>query len=239
MDSSDILRKLNDIQLEENMYIVTCDVESLYTSINGLEAVRFFLAASGLDLEFGGRERLHTYRFIPQKDGDQFPITWQFITSVKPHQEYTGFWIEVTKKTWVRAGYQRAKQSNRDQLLVEKSRSRTISKVRCISTFNSQSNEMRNALSKYWDILKRNPILSQYVDNYPSNLFRRSENLRDILVRSHYRGLSPERAFGSKGPKWGCQRWLCSMLQLWYCHLFCQLNRLQRISYFVLWFHMA
>lgn len=55
-DSSDILRKLNDIQLEENMYIFTCDVESLYTSIrhtDGLEAVRFFLVIAGLDLEFG------------------------------------------------------------------------------------------------------------------------------------------------------------------------------------------
>lgn len=32
-NSSDVLRELSDIQLEEDIMIVTCDVESLYTSI--------------------------------------------------------------------------------------------------------------------------------------------------------------------------------------------------------------
>lgn len=32
-DSSDILQEMNDIQLEDNMCIITCNVESLYTSI--------------------------------------------------------------------------------------------------------------------------------------------------------------------------------------------------------------
>lgn len=43
-DSSDVLRKMNDIQFDDDMILVTCDVESLYTSIkhcDGLEAVRF------------------------------------------------------------------------------------------------------------------------------------------------------------------------------------------------------
>lgn len=60
-------------------------------------------------------------------------------------------------------------------------------------------------MAKYWDILKKDPVLTQYVDRYPSITFRRSKNVRDLLVRSHYQGLSQERAFGSKRPKWGCQ----------------------------------
>lgn len=60
-DSADVLRKMRDVQLEDDMILVTCDVESLYTSIrheNGLEASRFFLRTSNLDREFGRRRRV-------------------------------------------------------------------------------------------------------------------------------------------------------------------------------------
>ncbi|CAJ0923568.1 unnamed protein product [Ranitomeya imitator] len=53
-DTTDVLKKLDGLQLEENMALVTCDVESLYTSIrhqNGLEAVSYFLRNSDLDLD--------------------------------------------------------------------------------------------------------------------------------------------------------------------------------------------
>lgn len=56
-DSSDVLRKLNEIQMEKDMMIVTCDVESLYTSIkhkDGLEATRFYLNMSNIDPQLGG-----------------------------------------------------------------------------------------------------------------------------------------------------------------------------------------
>ncbi|XP_069615983.1 uncharacterized protein [Ranitomeya imitator] len=51
-DTTDILNRLNGIQLEENMYLVTCDVESLYTSIwhdHGIAASRFFLGMAHTD----------------------------------------------------------------------------------------------------------------------------------------------------------------------------------------------
>ncbi|XP_071999215.1 uncharacterized protein [Engystomops pustulosus] len=51
-DTTDILRKLDGIYLDKDMYLVTCDVESLYTSIrhtDGIEAARFFLNMSGKD----------------------------------------------------------------------------------------------------------------------------------------------------------------------------------------------
>lgn len=47
---------MNEIQLKEDMLIVTCVVESLYSSIkhkDGLKATQFFLMTSDTDPEFG------------------------------------------------------------------------------------------------------------------------------------------------------------------------------------------
>ncbi|XP_077123749.1 uncharacterized protein LOC143781120 [Ranitomeya variabilis] len=55
-DTTDILNRLNGIQLEDNMYLVTCDVESLYTSIghdHGITACHFFLNMANLDTDLG------------------------------------------------------------------------------------------------------------------------------------------------------------------------------------------
>ncbi|XP_077118764.1 uncharacterized protein LOC143774874 [Ranitomeya variabilis] len=51
-DTSDVLSRINGIQLDEDMILVTADIESLYTCIrhdDGLEAVRFFLGSGNLD----------------------------------------------------------------------------------------------------------------------------------------------------------------------------------------------
>ncbi|KAM4012746.1 uncharacterized protein ACNLHF_022024 isoform 1-T1 [Anomaloglossus baeobatrachus] len=50
-DSTDLLLRLEGITLEEDMWMVSLDVESLYTSIrheDGLQAVRYFLSMSSL-----------------------------------------------------------------------------------------------------------------------------------------------------------------------------------------------
>ncbi|XP_056423852.1 uncharacterized protein LOC130362821 [Hyla sarda] len=51
-DSNDVLRRLDGVQLDDNSYLVTCDVESLYTSIrhnDGIAATKFFLESSNLE----------------------------------------------------------------------------------------------------------------------------------------------------------------------------------------------
>ncbi|XP_077137802.1 uncharacterized protein LOC143803929 [Ranitomeya variabilis] len=53
-DTNDVLRKMDGIQLEDNMVLVTCDIESLYTSIkheDGLMAVEQFLTMSDQDVD--------------------------------------------------------------------------------------------------------------------------------------------------------------------------------------------
>ncbi|CAJ0928558.1 unnamed protein product [Ranitomeya imitator] len=54
-DTNDVLRKLDGLQLEDDMILVTCDIESLYTSIrheDGIFAVEQFLKMSAFDGEF-------------------------------------------------------------------------------------------------------------------------------------------------------------------------------------------
>ncbi|XP_075707221.1 uncharacterized protein LOC142741772 [Rhinoderma darwinii] len=60
-DTTDILRKMNGIYLEPDMTFVTCDVESLYTSIHhsdGLEAESYFLHTSEDDPDLGPPENI-------------------------------------------------------------------------------------------------------------------------------------------------------------------------------------
>lgn len=51
-DTSDILRKISNILLEEDMWLASWDVEGLYRSIShsdGLEAVKFFLQMNAFE----------------------------------------------------------------------------------------------------------------------------------------------------------------------------------------------
>ncbi|XP_069588555.1 uncharacterized protein [Ranitomeya imitator] len=51
-DTSQVLQRIDELEMEENMLLVTADVESLYTSIrheDGLEATSWFLRTSNID----------------------------------------------------------------------------------------------------------------------------------------------------------------------------------------------
>lgn len=74
-DTNDLLWKIDNVQLEPDMLMVTCDVESLYTSIrhqDGIQTTQSFLYMSDLDknlcdfilamLEF---ILMHTYAYFP------------------------------------------------------------------------------------------------------------------------------------------------------------------------------
>ncbi|XP_056414279.1 uncharacterized protein LOC130356583 isoform X2 [Hyla sarda] len=52
---------------------------------------------------------------------------------------------------------------------------------------------------------KRRNQVDQYLTEKPSFTYRRSKNLKDLLVHSHHKGQNANRLFGSKGPKWGCK----------------------------------
>ncbi|CAJ0958196.1 unnamed protein product [Ranitomeya imitator] len=53
-DTSDILRRMDGVQIHSDTLLVVCDVESLYTSIrheDGSRAVKFFLETSNMEAE--------------------------------------------------------------------------------------------------------------------------------------------------------------------------------------------
>ncbi|XP_073521541.1 uncharacterized protein [Phyllobates terribilis] len=75
-DTTDVLRKLDGITLEADMWFVTCDVESLYTSIqhsDGITAARFFLEMTNsepvlIDFILELLEFILTHNFFVFKD---------------------------------------------------------------------------------------------------------------------------------------------------------------------------
>lgn len=86
-----------------------------------------------------------------------------------------------------------------------RSREYTNEQVRFITPYNCREREMRTALCKYWEMLTQDEALNDCLPKRPALTYRRAKNLRDLLVRSHHIGTTPNKLFGSKGPKWGCK----------------------------------
>ncbi|CAJ0934348.1 unnamed protein product [Ranitomeya imitator] len=66
-DTTDVLRRFDGLTLEDDMWLVTCDVESLYTSIDhshGMRAAQFFLNMTNLSTELI-QFILNLLQFIP------------------------------------------------------------------------------------------------------------------------------------------------------------------------------
>lgn len=57
---------------------------------------------------------------------------------------------------------------------------------RIIGQFDDQSQEVRNVLNKYWNLLLLDPDLRELLPDKPAISFRKGRSLRDRLVRSHY-----------------------------------------------------
>ncbi|XP_077125567.1 uncharacterized protein LOC143782231 isoform X2 [Ranitomeya variabilis] len=104
----------------------------------------------------------------------------------------------------IKRGLHKATRMTRSTLMNPKMKPPTEQKVRFISTYTEQWSEMRNALKKFWPLLQTDKDLKRYLPNHPSITYRRSSNLKDQLVHSYYAGPKIEKAFGSRGQKWGC-----------------------------------
>ncbi|XP_040275624.1 uncharacterized protein LOC120990787 [Bufo bufo] len=55
----------------------------------------------------------------------------------------------------------------------------------------SEKRDIKNVLSRHWDILKADPDLDKVLGSYPQITFRKGRSLRDRLVNSHFQ--PPER----------------------------------------------
>ncbi|CAJ0934810.1 unnamed protein product [Ranitomeya imitator] len=106
-------------------------------------------------------------------------------------------------KRSIKKGRKKACRARREDLLRIKEKPPSDNTVRFISTYSDKCWIMKQALEKYWPMLKMDKTLSKYLHDQPSITYRRAKNLKDILVHSYHSGQTPERVFGSKGPKWG------------------------------------
>ncbi|CAJ0960586.1 unnamed protein product [Ranitomeya imitator] len=108
----------------------------------------------------------------------------------------------------IRKGYLRAKYAPRDEFLCSGNKGIKATEqqnvVRFISTYNGEWSTMRECLQRHWSILQSDPSLSKCLTDCPSMTARRSKNLKDLLVSSHYTPKVNTYNFGSGGPPHGC-----------------------------------
>ncbi|CAJ0923541.1 unnamed protein product [Ranitomeya imitator] len=90
----------------------------------------------------------------------------------------------------IKRAYNRAKHSSRNELLYSSSKPSKTMKVRFITNYHAENHKMRHVLKKAWPILLAGEALSKYLPKEPSITFRRSKNIRDTLVNSHYQSSS-------------------------------------------------
>ncbi|XP_077113029.1 uncharacterized protein LOC143768221 [Ranitomeya variabilis] len=105
----------------------------------------------------------------------------------------------------IRQGWFKASNKSRCDLLKRKSRnfSNTQPMVRFISDYNEKWQPMRKALAKFWPIITSDPTLAKSIPAAPMITYRRSRNLKDLLVHSQYKGTTTHNLFNSRGPNWG------------------------------------
>ncbi|CAJ0955116.1 unnamed protein product [Ranitomeya imitator] len=106
-------------------------------------------------------------------------------------------------KRCIKRGWKKANSTRREDLLQPRIKSQVDSKVRFISTYSDKWPNVKQALNKYWPMLTTDRTLTKYLSEQPSITYRRSHNLKDLLVHSYHTGQTPGKTFGSRGPKWG------------------------------------
>ncbi|XP_075719901.1 uncharacterized protein LOC142760596 [Rhinoderma darwinii] len=104
----------------------------------------------------------------------------------------------------IKNGYRRAKNIDRMTLLhPAKTGTKDKNVVRFISTFNNQWETMQSILKKHWPVLQTEHAFSTSLPKKRQMTARRSKNLKDILIKSHY---VPKQIhlFSTRGPIQGC-----------------------------------
>ncbi|CAJ0930513.1 unnamed protein product [Ranitomeya imitator] len=88
----------------------------------------------------------------------------------------------------IRDSYHRAKHTPRNELLYKNKKvdDKEGGQVRLITTYNSQWTKFREIINKHWPILLSDATLKKCLPSTPLITARRSKNLKDLLVHSHY-----------------------------------------------------
>uniref|UniRef100_A0A8C5WH29 Reverse transcriptase domain-containing protein n=1 Tax=Leptobrachium leishanense TaxID=445787 RepID=A0A8C5WH29_9ANUR len=86
----------------------------------------------------------------------------------------------------LKRAYKKALSSDRKQLLIRKKKIMQEKQIRFIATFDNGWDEIKNICQKYWPILQLDENISKVISKSASFTARRSTNLKDILVHSHF-----------------------------------------------------
>lgn len=195
-DSTSVLQEFAEVRCEEQMYLVTCDVEALYSNIQSQHDI----SIDFLDLTLTIQEDHITttlYRkptatnslleygsFHPQHQRDGIP-TGQFLRIKRNCSEKEDFKLQAQDLTqrFLQRGYpkkvvskafQRAKSTDRATLLQPRRRHEQ-KEVRIISTYNNQWPAIRDILRKNWSILHSDIRLQDIVSKVKRNNHSRKE----------------------------------------------------------------
>ncbi|XP_073425439.1 uncharacterized protein [Dendrobates tinctorius] len=104
----------------------------------------------------------------------------------------------------IKRAHNRARWSTRQSLLYKQRDNRSCNKIRFITNYHAQFSKMRSCLQRAWPILQTDPILNQLIPHKPSITIRRSMNLKDYLVRSHYQSEPKQTFLNVRRPRCGC-----------------------------------
>ncbi|KAM9316543.1 putative cation-transporting ATPase 13A4 [Gastrophryne carolinensis] len=86
----------------------------------------------------------------------------------------------------LRRAYKKAKARSRQDLLYKPKASRQNTPLAMISTYTEHHAEIKAILTRHWHILKNDQNLAPLIPRTPSFVYRRTKNLRDRLVHSHF-----------------------------------------------------
>ncbi|XP_077112960.1 uncharacterized protein LOC143768157 [Ranitomeya variabilis] len=106
-------------------------------------------------------------------------------------------------KRMIKRGYLRAAKTSRNQLLYKDSSMAKAQdppeQVRFISTYNNKWNELKEIVLKHWKVLQADSTLRHCLPDRPSFVAKRSSNLKDTLVHSHYERKKNKKNMGRFG----------------------------------------
>ncbi|XP_075442459.1 uncharacterized protein LOC142487291 [Ascaphus truei] len=86
----------------------------------------------------------------------------------------------------VEKGYRKALNTPRETLLCPKAKINSDHQIRFIGTYNKQWHQLRQTLQSHWKILMTGPDLKRILGDKITMKSRKSPNLRDKLVTSHF-----------------------------------------------------
>lgn len=106
---------------------------------------------------------------------------------------YQRFKKRSYKTRYLQRAYQHAPPRNRENLLHEIHKSRIYNEksnnqgqTRLILTFSENDKDVCSIIHKHWDILSKDPTLSQLVTSHPVFTYKRNTSIGDLLTHSHF-----------------------------------------------------